>query len=99
MIPENIILCHDNTYIRSFSNGALAKMAMTPLERKAAFRAAATMAEVTMANAARQLGVSYNHLMLVLNGDRRGSSALKSRIAAFLGCPTIEVFDPERGPR
>ena len=71
-------------------------MAMTPKERKAAFRAAATMHEVTMANAARRLGVSYNHLMLVLNGDRKGSSALKSRIATFLGCATTQVFDQER---
>jgi DNA-binding XRE family transcriptional regulator len=96
MIPENIILCHDETYIRSFLHGALAKMAMTPLERKARFRAAATMQEVTMSNAARQLGVSYNHLMLVLNGDRRGSAGLKSRIAAFLGCSIPEVFEQER---
>jgi transcriptional regulator with XRE-family HTH domain len=71
-------------------------MAMSPKERKAAFRAAATMHEVTMANAARRLGVSYNHLMLVLNGDRKGSSALKSRIADFLGCPALEVFEQER---
>ena len=71
-------------------------MAMSPLERKAAFRAAATLQEVTMANAARRMGVSYNHLMLVLNGDRRGSSALKSRIADFLGCALPEVFEQER---
>jgi hypothetical protein len=41
---------------------------MTPLERKAAFRAVATLQEVTMNNAARRLGVSYNHLMFVLAG-------------------------------
>jgi transcriptional regulator with XRE-family HTH domain len=71
-------------------------MAMSPLERKAAFRAAATLHEVTMANAARRLGVSYNHLTLVLNGERKGSDALKSRIAYFLGCNVLEVFDRER---
>jgi transcriptional regulator with XRE-family HTH domain len=71
-------------------------MPMSPLERKAAFRAAATLKEVTMANAARRLGVSYNHLMLVLNGDRKASSALKSRIADFLGCAAPEVFEQER---
>jgi hypothetical protein len=69
---------------------------MSPLERKAAFRAAATLKEVTMANAARRLGVSYNNLMLVLNGDRKASSGLKSRIADFLGCATPEVFEQER---
>lgn len=71
-------------------------MPMSPLERKAAFRAAATLKEVTMANAARRLGVSYNHLMLVLNGDRKASSGLKSRIADFLGCAAPEVFEQER---
>ena len=71
-------------------------MPMSPLERKAAFRAAATLKQVTMANAARRLGVSYNHLMLVLNGDRKASSGLKSRIADFLGCATPEVFEQER---
>lgn len=71
---------------------------MTPLERKAAFRAAATLHELTMSNAARQLGVSYNHLMLVLAGPeghkegREGSAALRERIAAFLGRPVDEVF-------
>ena len=71
-------------------------MAMSPLERKAKFRAAATMNEVTMANAARQMGVSYNHLILVLNGDRKASSGLKARIADFLGCKVLDVFDQER---
>jgi hypothetical protein len=82
-------------------------MAMTPLERKAAFRAAATMHETTMNNAARKLGVSYNHLMLVLAGPeghpdgRAGSAALKTRIARFLGCSVDEVFPvhPERQTR
>jgi hypothetical protein len=79
-------------------------MIMTPLERKAAFRAAATMHDTTMNNAARGLGVSYNHLMLVLAGPeghkegRRGSAALQKRIAEFLGRPVDEVFlaGPER---
>jgi hypothetical protein len=73
-------------------------MVMTPLERKAAFRAAATLQEVSMNNAARRLGVSYNHLMLVLAGPeghregRQGSAALQKRIAEFLGRPVDEVF-------
>jgi hypothetical protein len=73
-------------------------MTMTPLERKAAFRAAATLQEVTMNAAARRLGVSYNHLMLVLAGPeghkegREGSADLQARIAAFLGCSVDEVF-------
>jgi hypothetical protein len=73
-------------------------MIMTPLERKAAFRAAATLHETTMNNAARALGVSYNHLMLVLAGPeghvdgRVGSAGLQERIAQFLGRPVDEVF-------
>jgi hypothetical protein len=65
---------------------------MQPLERKAAFKAAATMARVSAATAARQLGVSYNHLMLVLNGERTGSERLCGAIAAFLGCTDVDVF-------
>jgi transcriptional regulator with XRE-family HTH domain len=73
-------------------------MVMTPLERKAAFRAAATLHEITLNNAARRLGVSYNHLILVLAGPegqpggRQGSAALQERIAQFIGRPVREVF-------
>jgi hypothetical protein len=67
-------------------------MAMNALERKAAFKAAVTLSQVTAAQAARNLKVSYNHLMLVLNGDRTGSERLCRGIAAFLGCTDIEVF-------
>jgi transcriptional regulator with XRE-family HTH domain len=78
-------------------------MAMTPLERKAAFRAAATLHEVTMNAAARRLGVSYNHLMLVLAGPeghsegREGSAGLQARIAQFLGYSVDEVFPVHPG--
>jgi len=78
-------------------------MVMTPLERKAAFRAVATLREITMNSAARSLGVSYNHLMLVLAGPeghpegRLGSAALNSRIAKFLGRPVDEVFPASPG--
>jgi hypothetical protein len=65
---------------------------MAPLERKAAFKAAVTMNRVTAAQAARNLNISYNHLMLVLNGDRTGSERLCRDIAAFLGCTDVEVF-------
>jgi hypothetical protein len=47
-------------------------MAMTPLERKAAFRAAVTLRQITMAEAAAEMGVSYNHLTLVINGRAGG---------------------------
>jgi hypothetical protein len=65
---------------------------MEPLERKAAFKAAVTLARMSAANAARQLGVSYNHLMLVLSGERTGSDRLRRAIAAFLGRTDVELF-------
>lgn len=67
-------------------------MAMTPLERKAAFRAAATLARLNMVAAAEQLGVSYNHLTLVIRGERIGSARLEQAIADFVGRPVTEVF-------
>lgn len=68
-------------------------MAMTPLERKAAFKAAVTLAQVTMAVAAENLGVSYNHLTLVLNGQRVGSARLEQGIADFIGRKVTDVFE------
>jgi transcriptional regulator with XRE-family HTH domain len=65
---------------------------MAPLERKAAFKAAVTMHQLTAAEAARSLKISYNHLMLVLSGDRIGSARLRQSIAAFLGRTDVEVF-------
>lgn len=67
-------------------------MAMTPLERKAAFRAAVTLRQITMAEAAAQLGVSYNHLTLVINGERVGSARLEEGISRVLGRSQAEVF-------
>jgi transcriptional regulator with XRE-family HTH domain len=65
---------------------------LTPLERRALFRAAVTLHEITMAKAAEKLGVSYNHLMLVLHGDRVGSRELERKIAAFVNRPHETVF-------
>lgn len=76
-------------------------MSLTPLERKALFKAAVTLRRVTMAQAAEQLGVSYNHLTLVLRGDRVGSARLEAGVATFIGRPVEEVFggNGERGSR
>ncbi len=72
-------------------------MAMTPLERKAALRAAVTLRELTMAEAAAELGVSYNHLTLVIGGERVGSARLEEAISAMIGRSVAEVFG--RTPR
>jgi transcriptional regulator with XRE-family HTH domain len=68
---------------------------MTPLERRAAFKAAVTLQQTTSRDAARSLGVSYNHLTLVLKGERQGSDRLERAIAVFLGRPRDEVFSDE----
>ncbi len=67
-------------------------MAMTPLERKAAFRAAVTLRQITMAEAAAELGISYNHLTLVINGERVGSVGLEEGIARMIGRSVGDVF-------
>jgi transcriptional regulator with XRE-family HTH domain len=74
-------------------------MAMTGLERKALFKAAVTLRELTMAEAAAKLGVSYNHLILVLRGDRVGSTQLERRIAQFVGRTGRELFGDGRRER
>jgi hypothetical protein len=74
-------------------------MPMTPLQRKAAFRSAATLQQVSMATAARRLGVSYNHLMLVLAGTREGSLELKQRVATFIGHKAADVFTLQKPKR
>lgn len=67
-------------------------MAMTALERKALFKASVTLNETTMAKAAEIFGVSYNHLSMVLKGDRIGSVRLEKEIAQFAGKTAEEFF-------
>jgi len=71
-------------------------MAMTPLQRKAALKSAVTLKQMTLGEAARYLGVSYNHLMLVLAGERAPSVGLKERLADLLDVPAAELFDSHR---
>jgi transcriptional regulator with XRE-family HTH domain len=89
-------MIHDDGHFRTVQKST---MPMTPLQRKAAFRSAATLAQVSMATAARRLGVSYNHLMLVLAGTREGSLELKHRIATFIGRPPADVFTLQKPPQ
>jgi len=80
-------------YNRYKINAEVSKMATTALERKALFKAAVTLRELTMAEAAAQLGISYNHLTLVLRGDRKGSARLLRDIAEFVGKDVRDLFD------
>lgn len=71
-------------------------MAMTALERKALFKAAVTLNQITMGEAASKLGVSYNHLTLVLRGERAGSERLEREISDFVGRSVQELFGRQR---
>ncbi|MEO7102747.1 MAG: hypothetical protein ABI311_05240 [Gemmatimonadaceae bacterium] len=65
---------------------------MTPLERKAAFRAAVTLRQITMAEAAAEMGISYNHLTLVIKGERVGSARLEEAISHAINRSVADVF-------
>jgi transcriptional regulator with XRE-family HTH domain len=73
-------------------------MAMTPLQRKAVLRSTVTLKQMTLGETARLLRVSYNHLMLVIAGERIPSAALKERLAAFLDVPVTELFEAAPPP-
>jgi transcriptional regulator with XRE-family HTH domain len=73
-----------------------AQRPLAPLERKALLKAAATIKKLTLVQVASELGVSYNHMMLVLRGDRLGSKRLESAIAAFLDYPKEILFSTRR---
>ena len=55
---------------------------MTP--RRIEFRVAILRSGLTMDAAANALGVSYNHLILVLDGKRKGSAKLEAAILRVL---------------
>jgi chemotaxis protein histidine kinase CheA len=67
-------------------------IALTPIQRKAAFMAAVTLRGSTRMAAAAELGVSWTHLLGVLDGLRTGSAELKRRIAIYVGMPVDQLF-------
>jgi hypothetical protein len=52
------------------------------MSRRRSFAAAVAVLDLTLGQAAEHLGVSYNHLMLVLDGVRTGSARLETGIRA-----------------
>jgi DNA-binding XRE family transcriptional regulator len=68
-----------------------------PLQRRAAFKAAVVLHETTVRKAAQKLGVSHQHLALVIDGERHASIDLQNAIAKFVGLRRREVF-PEGLP-
>lgn len=68
---------------------------MTPLQRKAAFQSAATIAGLTLEAAAnKRCGVTWFHLSEGLKGKahRPLSDEVKTRFAAFVGRSVEELF-------
>ncbi len=62
---------------------------LTPLERKIAL----LRADVSMADVARDLGVTRAHVSLVVAGDRR-RQRVEAAVAAALGLAVDDVFPP-----
>lgn len=73
-------------------------MAMTPLERKAAFKHAVTMNRTTQEAASAEMGVTYYHLSEGIAGRRSLSAELKEKFAAYIGKSPVEVFGDETVP-
>lgn len=75
-------------------------MALTPLERKAAFMHAVTMRQKGKMAGAREIGYSWTHVETVLNEGRAGSEKMKQRVAEYCGVPYKkfwgEALRPER---
>lgn len=65
---------------------------MDAIHRLAAFKAAVVLHGTSAQEAAANLGVSYNHLRLVLLGERRGSRRLETGLAEFLDVSVNTLF-------
>lgn len=70
-------------------------MAMTPLQRKAAFKAAVTMNQTTLDAAATDAcGVTWFHLSEGLANRRALSAEVQAKFAAYIGRSVRSVFGP-----
>lgn len=74
-------------------------MAMTALERKAAFASAVTTKETTLhAAAATACGVTWFHLAEGIAGRRALSAEVKAKFAAYIGRAVTDVFGEAEVP-
>lgn len=64
---------------------------ITGNERLAAFRSQCAAVGKLESEAARDLGGSYYHVMMVIKGYRR-SRPVEAKFAAFVGLPAEELF-------
>lgn len=68
-------------------------MAMSGLERKAAFQTAATMQEKTLFAAAQDAcGVTWTYLSDVIADKRSASEEVRQKFAAYIGRTVDDVF-------
>ena len=69
-------------------------MTMTPLERKAALASVRTLKQHTAEQVAEILGISGEHLRLILIGERRPSERVAQAFADYIGRACEDVFEP-----
>jgi len=67
--------------------------------RRREFKASAILLGKTMYGTAADLGVSYNHLVLVLDGKRSGSQRLNAAIADIVASAAQCITSPTSVPR
>jgi len=56
------------------------------------------MHETTKRDAADSLGLSWTHVELVLEGERRGSQETMDAIAEYCGIPAVEFWGESPAP-
>lgn len=68
-------------------------MPMSPIERKAALKSAATLKGHTVGGAAQtEMGCSAQHLTNVMDDPERGSLEIRERFAEYVGLPYEKVW-------
>lgn len=69
-------------------------VALSPLQRKAAFASAVELNETTKGGAAETIGVTWTHLLLCMEGERTPSVELAERVARYVGMASDEFWGP-----
>lgn len=97
VIPDPRALFLDPGEIQTLE---IAVLSSDPQVRWIRFKCAVALCGATLGEAARYLGVSFNHMREVALGNRRGSMGLQEKIAAVIGERRRDVFgdDPHGSP-
>ncbi|MGI8766170.1 MAG: hypothetical protein ACR2KM_06630 [Gemmatimonadaceae bacterium] len=72
-------------------------MALTPLERRAAFAHSVTMHETSKGDGALSIGYSWTHVDGVMEGTRPGSEEMKAAVAEYCGFSVEQFWGESRG--